>query len=221
MCGRYALAVEHELLRIRFGFGPSSSTITPRYNIAPTQQNPVIIGGQQKELKPMRWGLIPHWAKDETIGNKLINARAETVHEKPSFRDAFKKSRCIVPATGFFEWRKQQDSKSKQPYYIFLADNELFAFAGLWSWWKSGDKEILTYTIITTEANEFMKDIHHRMPVILKQDHEEAWLDPELDDPQELKTLLQPIQSEVMDAYEVARVVNSPRNDTHECIARL
>jgi putative SOS response-associated peptidase YedK len=222
MCGRYALAIEHELLRIRYGFAPGSVSTAPRYNVAPGQDNPIIIGGAGRELKPMRWGLVPHWAKDTSIGNKLINARADTAHEKPSFRDAFKKRRCLVPATGFFEWVQSKGQRGKRPMYIFLPDEKVFSLAGLWSAWRSPtDEEIRSYTILTTDPNDFMKKYHHRMPVILERGTEDVWLDEALSDPQKLQELLRPFAAQKMDAYEVSTIVNSPRNDTPECINKV
>jgi putative SOS response-associated peptidase YedK len=225
MCGRYALAQEHEALRIRFGFidDPSSPfRHTPRYNIAPTQISPVVTQGKNRELQIMRWGFVPHWAKDSSIGNKLINARSETVSEKPSFRDSFREKRCLVPSTGFFEWKKQPGSRSKQPMLIRITDREIFAFAGLWSVWNDPPtgKELHTFTILTTEPNDFMKPIHNRMPVILRPEAEESWVDPS-SDPADLEKLFSSYPSELMDAYNVSNVVNSPGNDTPECIAPL
>jgi putative SOS response-associated peptidase YedK len=222
MCGRYALAIEHELLRIRYGFAPGAITIEPRYNIAPSQVNPVVTSGMTRELKLMQWGLIPHWAKEPSIGNKLINARADTVHEKPSFRDSLKTRRCLIPATGFFEWAKAKDDRIKRPMYIYVVDEKMFSFAGLWSSWKSPQgADILTYTILTTEPNEFMKRIHHRMPVILEREDEEHWLSEKLPNHEEMRKILRPFSSERMEAIEVSRVVNSPQNDFPECIEKV
>src|SRR5664279_313889 len=150
----------------------------PRYNIAPTQYVPVITNEQPKTLSLYRWGLIPSWAKEEAIGNKMINARADGIAEKPSFRSAFKRRRCLVPASGFYEWRKG-DGKTKTPMYIHLKDQDLFAMAGLWEvWHNSNGDEIRTFTIITTDANDFMMPVHNRMPVILHKRDYEQWLDP-------------------------------------------
>lgn len=225
MCGRYALAQEHEALRIRFGFTDDpawSFKHSPRFNIAPTQTAPIITNGEGITLRTMRWGLIPHWAKAPAIGNSLINARADTVAEKPSFRDAFKKRRCLVPATGFFEWKKEPLSKSKQPFFIATRRRDIFSFAGLWSVWKNPQttEEILSYAILTTEPNELMRDIHNRMPVILPVDREKDWLDLS-SAPDILRELLVPYRSELMEAFPVSAVVNSPRNDNPACIAPL
>lgn len=225
MCGRYALAQEHEALRIRFGFTeePTSPFVhSSRFNIAPTQNAPIITNGQYLKLRTMRWGLIPHWAEEAAIGNSLINARSETVAEKPSFRDAFRKQRCLVPATGFFEWKKEPLSKSKQPFFIATRNRGIFSFAGLWSIWKDPKtaEEILTYTILTTEPNDLMRGIHNRMPVILPVEREKEWLDLS-STPGALRELLAPYPSEFMDAFPVSKVVNSPRNDNPSCIAPL
>ena len=225
MCGRYALAQEHEALRIRFGFAEESAptfTHSPRFNIAPTQTAPIITNGQETKLRAMRWGLIPHWAKDAAIGNSLINARADTAAEKPSFRDSFKKRRCLVPATGFYEWKKEPLSKSKQPYFIATRTRDIFSFAGLWSIWKNPQtsEEIWSYTILTTEPNELMHEIHNRMPVILPAEREKDWLDLAVN-PASLRELLVPCPPEFLEAFPVSKVVNSPRNDTPDCIAPL
>jgi putative SOS response-associated peptidase YedK len=221
MCGRYALAVEPELLRIKYGFA-QTEPIVARHNIAPTQSNPIVTGADARELKFMRWGLIPHWAKDASIGNNLINARAETAHEKPSFRDSFKKRRCLVPASGYFEWIQHPGEKGKRPMYIFLPSSKVFSMAGLWSQWKSPDgQEISSYTILTTDANDFMKKLHHRMPVILDATDETKWLNDAVEDPSKLQELLKPYDGLPMEAYEVSKVVNSPRNDTPECIQKV
>ena len=170
----------------------------------------------------MKWGLIPHWAKDPSIGNKLINARADTVHEKPSFRESLRKSRCLIPATGFFEWVTAKGEKRKHPMYIFLIDEKIFSFAGLWSTWKSPQgSNILTYTILTTESNEFMKKLHHRMPVILERQHEDKWLNETLLNQEEMREILKPYSSQEMEAYEVSPVANSPKNDSPECIEKV
>ncbi len=222
MCGRYALAQDHEALKIRFGFESESSVVlSPSYNIAPSQKSPVITKNESKELHFMKWGLIPHWAKDASIGFKLINARSETVAEKPSFRDAFKKKRCLIPATGFYEWQKQEDSKIKLPFYIHTSDNNIFSLAGLWSLWKDPDGgEFHTYTILTTEPNKLMEPIHKRMPVILRTEDEDKWLD-ESADKSSLQNLFDPYPANLMTAHPVSTFVNSPVNNTADCIAEV
>jgi len=220
MCGRYALAQEYEALKIRFGFADDvrAFAFRPRYNIAPSQLNPVIIGDDEKKLRLMRWGLVPHWAKDISIGNKLINARSETAAEKPSFRDSFRNRRCLVPATGFFEWKKLPEGNRKQPMLIRVTDQEIFAFAGLWSSWSDlSGKEIVTYAILTTEANEVLKPIHNRMPVIFRQEDEDKWLGTSSDSAH-LIDLMCPYPSEYINASPISTVVNSPENDVPECV---
>ena len=220
MCGRFTLAIDPETLQSRFII--SSETFLehlPRYNIAPQQLVPVIIqrdGGRTPEL--MRWGLIPFWAKDASIGNKLINARAETLAEKPSFKRSFKRRRCLIPADGFYEWRKGGGGK-KTPVRIMLKSEAPFAFAGLWDAWQppEGDK-ISSFTIITTEPNELIKPIHHRMPVILRAEDEDAWLNPEMQDTNHLTAFLKPYPAEKLRFYEVSELVNSPMNDVRQCV---
>ncbi|MCH7689515.1 MAG: SOS response-associated peptidase [candidate division Zixibacteria bacterium] len=221
MCGRYVLAQDYEELKKRFGLELSDFSMKPSYNIAPGQANPVISNGSGRTIKAMKWGLIPHWAKDPRIAYKMINARSETVAEKPSYRDAFKSKRCLIPASGFYEWQKSaSDPKKKTPIHIRLKKSELFAFAGLWSLWKREDVEILTYTIITTDANEYLKEFHDRMPVILNQSDESKWLDHQTPS-DELQSLLVPCAEERLEAYEVSKLVNSPENNTEECIQRV
>jgi putative SOS response-associated peptidase YedK len=192
--------------------GHLSSTLAPRYNIAPTQSVIVVGDDGKRYLKPMRWGLIPSWAKDPSIGNRMINARAETLAEKPAFRAALKKRRCIIPADGFFEWQKL--GKVKQPVHIVLKSREPFGFAGLWENWKSPEgEEILSCTIITTEANELLEAVHDRMPVILTRNTEAAWLDPKIQEPEKLLPLLKQFSADQMEYYPVSREVNSPAVD--------
>ena len=220
MCGRYLLISPVEAMRRLFDVG-GFLNLPPRYNIAPTQEAPVVRlerdGG--RELVPLRWGLIPSWVKDSSIGNRLINARDDTVAEKPAFRTAFRQRRCLVPADGFYEWQARPGGK--QPYRIGLADDGLFAFAGLWEWWKSREGESLeTYTIITTDANDLLRPIHGRMPVIIDEGDHARWLDPKTA-PADAKELLKPFPSERMRAVPVSRHVNNVRNDDPDCIAPL
>lgn len=221
MCGRYDETIPIEQLAKRFGFDPDVIDFAPRYNIAPSQIVPIIVKAKENELRQYRWGLIPHWAKDPAIGHKMINARAETVASKPSFRDSFKNKRCLVPATGFYEWRKY--GKTKTPMRITLTDEEPFAMAGLWSAWvdKKTGEVLPTFTIITTEANALLEPIHNRMPVILKRENEDAWLDPDNMDRQALQDILEPYPSELMKYYPVSTLVNSPHNDSPEIIEPL
>jgi putative SOS response-associated peptidase YedK len=187
------------------------SSITPNYNVAPTQEVAAVVEDDDKrKLEMVHWGLIPSWAKDPAIGNKMINARAETVSEKPSFRSAFKKRRCLILADGFYEWKKTDDDK--QPYHVKMEDGSPFAFAGLWETWKDGP-EIRSCTIITTEANDLMNEIHHRMPVILPPEDYDMWLDPDFEEKEALTSLLKPYPADAMEAYPVSRRVNKPSNN--------
>ncbi|HYE74962.1 MAG TPA: SOS response-associated peptidase, partial [Blastocatellia bacterium] len=177
MCGRFTLHHTEDEIIERFAIAEVETDIGPRYNIAPSQNIAAIIEHEHCTLKAFKWGLVPSWAKDPTIGHRMINARAETLAEKPSYKQALAKRRCLIPADGFYEWKKAKGGN--QPYHIRRRDGELFAFAGLWETWKDENGEKLeTCTIITTEPNELMSTIHDRMPVILKPEHEELWLDP-------------------------------------------
>lgn len=219
MCGRYTLAVQLDLITDRFLLKRVDVKETFRFNIAPTQLAPVIHQTDSgRTLTMMRWGLVPFWAKDESIGNKLINARAETLAEKPSFKRSLERKRCIVPADGFYEWKKSKDGKTKTPMRIVVGQGDLFGFAGLWDRWKSPVGEsVESFTIITTEPNKYVSPIHNRMPVILSKDIEDQWLDPEITKPELLTPLLVPFKGE-MKAYEVSKSVNSPSNDSPSLI---
>jgi putative SOS response-associated peptidase YedK len=213
MCGRYTLFVSPEVLKARFKSTIDESLLpklAPRYNIAPTQDVPVITSAAPHHILLMRWGLIPSWAKDESIGNKLINARAETLPEKPSFKTSFKHRRCLILANGFYEWR--QDTKPKQPMYISLKSGEPFALAGLWDVWKNPlvpeAAPLRTCTIITTEPNDFVAPMHHRMAVILAPHEEALWLNEQASE-QELMSLLRPYPSEELTARPVSSKVNN------------
>lgn len=216
MCGRYSFAKPNIE---RFGEGQLEFEFVPRYNIAPSQQVTVVIrqkGGNH--LRMLRWGLIPYWAKDISIGNKLINARAETLEEKPSFRKSLEQKRCLVLADGFYEWKSE--GRIKKPYRITLQDGGTFAFAGLWdSWLSPTGQRVNSCTIITTTPNKLLESIHNRMPVILPQDMESVWLDENVTWSSEVRGLLTPFPVERMVAYEVSQLVNSPCNDFPECIA--
>lgn len=179
----------------------------------------MIAGDAPKNLRLMRWGLVPAWAKEASIGHRMINARAETVAEKPSFRRAFESRRCLAPADGFYEWRKLEGSRAKIPMRFVLKSREPFAFAGLWDIWRKPDSgELRSFTIITTAANELLRPIHDRMPVILRPEDEEKWLDPGLSDPNRLSSFLKTYPAEEMEAYEVSTRVNSPKNDDPACL---
>jgi len=192
----------------------------PNYNIPPSQQIPAVrVMDGKRVLSLMRWGLIPHWAKDEKIGYKLINARSETVFDKPAFREAIKKRRCLIPASGFYEWKKSE--KMKQPYFVNLYEQDIFSFAGLWEVWHRSEKEVVvSCSILTTEANEIMTPIHNRMPSIIAPEHYDAWLRPDAR-PDDLSQLLQPFQAAKMKTYPVSQAVNNPKNNSAACLAPL
>jgi putative SOS response-associated peptidase YedK len=217
MCGRYTLTTPAERLAEQFGFDGSSVELPPNYNVAPTQGVAVVIEeGGQRRLEVLRWGLIPPWADDPQIGSRMINARSETAPGKPSFRRAFRERRCLIPADGFYEW--QRTNGAKQPYFIHMEGGGPFAFAGLWeSWSKGGEGEVRTCTILTTEANALVGEIHDRMPVILAADAYDVWLDP-ASERDELTGLLAPYPEDEMEAYPVSRFVNSPQNNDPRCI---
>ncbi|NDJ52707.1 MAG: SOS response-associated peptidase [Chloroflexi bacterium] len=222
MCGRFTLTVDAGGLQQAFPWVTISDDVSPRYNVAPTQSVAVVANSEQRALEFFRWGLIPSWAKDPAIGNRMINARGETVAEKPSFRVAFKLRRFLIFADGFYEWRKNDDG-SKTPVFIHLKDRSPFAFAGLWEVWRPKDAAedempILSCTIITTEPNELLTPIHNRMPVILPQSAIDTWLDPAERSAETFQPLLAAYPGEEMDWYPVSTVVNNPRNDIPEAI---
>ncbi|SNZ14004.1 Putative SOS response-associated peptidase YedK [Terribacillus aidingensis] len=220
MCGRFTLLTPWEELLRTYDAVSEIESLEPSYNIAPTQQIAAIIhDGKKRKLGSLRWGLIPPWAPDKKIGSKMINARAETLQEKRSFKKAFQKQRCLIPADSFYEW-KTEDGK-KQPMRIQHKDKTPFAFAGLWEKWQDDDgSSICTCTIITTEANSFMQQIHHRMPVILPANSQAIWLDRNEQDTETLQQILEPF-SEELTAYPVSTLVNSPRNNREELINPL
>jgi len=220
MCGRFSLTANLTTVAQRFGVPiptAESAVWIPSYNIPPTKTVVVVGDDGTRYLTEMRWGLIPSWAKDPSIGNRMINARAETVSTKPAFRAALRKRRCLVVADGFYEWQKE--GRGKQPFYIALKSREPFGFAGLWETWTSPDgAEIKSCTIITTEANELLRQIHDRMPVILTGEAEAVWLDPTIQEPARLLPLLKPYPAQEMEAYPVSRLVNLPTYDAPECV---
>ena len=220
MCGRYSLIADIGELAGRFEFDGDWLKFEAAYNVAPTQDVLTVVGGEARRGGFMRWGLIPQWAKNASIGSRMINARAETVAEKPAFRDALGRRRCLVLADGFYEW--QRTGGAKRPMRITMRSGEPFAFAGLWSTWRDPDgNRIPSCAIITTAANDLLRPIHDRMPVILPRELEELWLDRSIDDPGALSSVLNPYPDEEMEAFEMSTLVNSPANDGPEVIAHI
>ena len=221
MCGRYTITSPLEGLRQLFLF-EEMPNLAPRFNVAPSQEAPVVRleDDGKRHLRLLRWGLIPSWAKDRSIGYKTINARAETVADKPAFRSAFRRRRCLVLADGFFEWQKRD--KGKQPYRIVLADRGAFAMAGLWESWRDPEagERVESFTIIVTDANERLAAIHDRMPVILPPEAHAPWLEAETAR-EDLLALMRPYPGEAMEAYPVSTLVNKPANDEPACIEAL
>lgn len=219
MCGRYTLVSKADAIEQRFQASLEKDSFRNTFNAAPTQMLPVISNSQPDTVAYYRWGLIPFWAKDMAIGNKLINARAETLAEKPSFKKSLQQKRCLVISDGFYEWKRE--GKAKQPFRITLKDNGLFAFAGLWDEWKDEKgNRIQSFTIITTDPNELMASIHNRMPVILPPSQEENWLSDGLKADDALQ-LLRPYNADKMEAYPVSTLVNSPANNSEELIESI
>ncbi len=216
MCGRYTLTSFDTLIE-EFGLIQTSLDLTPRYNIAPSTPVPVVGNRGERRLELMRWGLVPHWAKDPAIGNRMINARSETAAKKPAFREALRRRRCLVVADGFYEWKR--DGKHKTPFYIRRLSHGPIAFAGLWEYWQNADGTPLhTCTILTTEPNDLMAPIHKRMPVIVERADYDRWLEPSPLPPPVLHDILGTPSSDGFEAYPVSRLVNSPKNDSPECI---
>lgn len=230
MCGRFTLTQSGEAIAQAFQLA-TIPEIQPRYNIAPTQLAPVVLvhpERQEREFEWLHWGLIPSWAKDTKMAARMINARSETVTEKPAFRAAFKRRRCLIVADGFYEW--QQNGKTKQPYYFYVsgdasdssaAHRQLFAFAGLWEYWERDEGAIASCTILTTAANDLVGFLHERMPVILPPEEHDRWLDPTFQRSEVLQSLLQPYPAAKMAHYPVNPTVNSARTDNPGCILPL
>jgi len=219
MCGRFALTISPTALAKLFQLDDVSS-LEASYNIAPSQPVASVVqpdDSSERILKMFRWGLIPHWAKDPAIGNRMINARCETVAEKPAFRSAYKSKRCLIPADGFYEWQKLK--RGKQPFFIHLHDKIPMAFAGLYQHWHAPDETVIeSCTILTAAANDLMKPIHDRMPIIVAPADFPLWLDNITYKPKQLEKLLQPFPADKMIAYPVSTFVNSPRNNTPQCL---
>lgn len=214
MCGRFQLSVKGRHISERFNVEVFDEFYKPNYNCAPSQKLPVITNQEPDKLSFFKWGLIPFWSKDPKIGYKLINTRSESITEKPSFKNAFKKRRCLIPANGFYEWRKDEN---KTPFRIFLKSEEIFSMAGIWETWKDGEgRPVHTFSIITTSPNSLMEKIHNRMPVILSPDSEKIWLHSK--DESELQNLLRPFDENEMATYPVSKKVNSPANNDNSII---
>ena len=224
MCGRFTQKANKQHIAKEFSIESfQDSLLKPRYNIAPMQIIPAVLeAGDERIISGLKWGLIPNWSKDDTFAAKLINARAESIAEKPSFRDAFRNRRCIIPASGFYEWDKKS-SGAKQPFYFYLKEKEVFGFAGLWEEWldKASGELVETCTIITTEANRVLEPVHDRMPVILKPESYDQWLDEKQADTNKLQNLLVPYPAKEMASHAVGKAVNSPSNDSSELINSL
>jgi putative SOS response-associated peptidase YedK len=219
MCGRFTLTVDPADLQDAFPEFTFPAQSTARYNIAPSQPILALPNEGTNRADFFVWGLIPSWAKDPSIGSRMINARAETLAEKPAFRSAYKYHRCLIFADGFFEWQARPGMKSKIPHFIRLKSGAPFAFAGLWEHWQPADgSEVRSAAIITTEPNELMASIHNRMPVILQPNTYSQWLDSAPQSPNRLQNLLVPYPTGEMEAYPVSTLVNSPGNDRAECV---
>jgi putative SOS response-associated peptidase YedK len=219
MCGRYTLTVTMEELLLHYLIGtPAVPFHLPRYNVAPGQLIPAVIhDGRSCRIGTLRWGLVPSWAKEEKTGAAMINAKAETLEERPAYREPFRRKRCLIPADGFYEWKKT--GGAKQPFRIRVKSRELFSFAGLYDIWTAPDgKKLATCTILTTKPNSLMAEIHHRMPVILHPDDEKLWLDRDITEASRLRPLLRPYPADDMYAYPVTPAVGSVRLDSPECI---
>jgi len=223
VCGRYTLTVPLSNLLDAFEVPPPEFEYRPRYNIAPTQDVPVVATDDRgRRMGLLRWGLIPSWSKDSGVGSRMINARSETAAEKPSFRSAFRRRRCLVPADGFYEWERHGDHEGKKgaraPHWIHFSSREPFAFAGLWERWDAPEgPPLFTFTILTTDAAPEVAHIHPRMPVILLPQDRDVWLDPGTEVPK-LKTLLRPLPGHLLRTRPVSTRVNSPRHDDPECL---
>lgn len=218
MCGRFVF-FDVDKLSERFNLqNDITLNLKSSYNIAPTSDFPVVIMKDTITLEIMKWGLIPYWAKELNIQNQMINARAETLTEKPSFKNLIKSKRCLIPSNGFYEWKKEDNKKI--PFFISLKNMELFSFAGLYDIWKDplNNREYKSFTIITTMSNSLISNIHDRMPVILKQEDEKIWLDKNIDDIKTLTNILKPFDSDKMQMYRVSNKVNNPKNDSKELL---
>lgn len=223
MCGRFTLKSERPDIQLEFYIGGWNLEPSVSYNIAPSQKAGVIFKQDNKNIFDMfQWGLVPHWSNSDKNVYAMINAKAETITERPSFKALFKNKRCLIPANGFYEWKKEGNKKT--PFYIFLKDNSLFSMAGLYDEWITPKNEkLLSFTIITTKANELVDEIHDkkRMPAIIKKEDRECWLDNSKYNEKKLVSFLIPHETNLMDAYEVSTLINSPKNNSPKCIERI
>jgi len=220
MCGRFTITLDPADLQQEFDLGKMPYEWKPRYNVAPTQDVPVVSDAQSRTVELMHWGLIPFWAKEKSIGERMINARSESLREKPAFRQAFLQHRCLILADGFYEWQRKDPKAPKVPMYFQLKDAKPFAFAGLWeTWHETLGKELHSCTIITCSPNELVEKIHNRMPVILDKSSCWQWLEEK--DPLKLQGMLAPYPADKMQAHAVGRMVNNPKADSPECILPL
>jgi len=220
MCGRFVCIIPPEELVKIFAL-VETPLVEPRYNVAPSQQVSVVrSAGDHNILAPLKWGLVPSWSKDPSIGSHMINARSETIAEKPSFRQAIKYNRCIIPTSGFYEWKAE--SGKKQPYYIHMANGSPMCFAGIWETWTAPDSSVIeTFSILTTTSNKIIEPLHDRMPVILSPENYPIWLNQNMHDSHQLERLYQQYPSEQMTAYKVPDLVNNPKFDSPACIAKV
>ena len=221
MCGRFVQYSPLQTIQQMLDVGTVSFEVIPNYNVAPTQKIITVIKhNNENKLEKLHWGLVPFWAKDISIGSRMINARAETVSQKPSFRNAFRKRRCLIPADGFYEWKGEKGNK--QPYYVSIPSGEPFSFAGLWETWtdkETGEESVYkSCTIITTAASESIREIHHRMPVILDPKFHEKWLNAVIQDPKALQVIIDDGIIHNMSFYPVSKLVNSVKNNHPNCI---
>ena len=217
MCGRFTIDIPPEFLAELFGLA-EAPVIAPRFNVAPTQQVPVVrqYADGENHLDPLRWGLIPSWTKEKSGSNLMINARSETVSEKPAFRQSIRYRRCIVPNSGFYEWKRVE--KTKSPWYIRLKDGSPMLFAGVWDTWKSPEGEVASFAILTTESNELLEPLHDRMPVILRPEDCTMWLYRQTTDMTVLAHLLRPYPADLMERWRVSSQVNSPKNESADLV---
>jgi putative SOS response-associated peptidase YedK len=226
MCGRFSSSTQLSFLLERFRAEPSGvEDHQPSWNVAPASDILVVVAGDDgaRQLRELRWGLVPRWSKDPKTGNRMINMRAETVREKPTWQRTLARKRCIIPIDGFYEWQDQGKGRRKQPFYIVARDEQPLALAGLWATWRDpdGDDELWTCTILTTTANKLMASVHHRMPVILAPESWDAWLDPDNHDVEQLAALLRPAPEELLALWPVDPAVGNTRNNRPELLHPL